>query len=111
MKILIVDDEPEILDCLTDYLEMIGHRIVTANSGLNAVKQLSQQPDIEVVFSDIRMPKMDGIRLKQKIGETLPFIFMSGHLDDEKELQQLGVNYTGFLLKPFKLAELRSYLN
>jgi len=109
MNILLVDDEPDIVNCLADCLELLGHRVETASNGQQALAtMLHQVPDL--IISDIRMPDMDGIKLKQSIPDHIPFIFMSGHLDDERTLQQTGIIYRHFLVKPFKLAQLKACL-
>ncbi len=110
MNILLVDDEPDILECLGDCLELLGHQVDTANNGQQALAtMLHQVPDL--IISDIRMPEMDGIKLKQSIPDHIPFIFMSGHLDDERTLKQTGIHYCQFLVKPFKLAQLKVCLD
>ncbi|MCE0559077.1 response regulator [Motilimonas sp. E26] len=109
MNILLVDDEPDIINCLTDCLELLGHQVDAAESGQQALAtMLHRVPDL--IISDIRMPEMDGIKLKQSIPDHIPFIFMSGHLDDERALQSTGINYRHFLVKPFKLAQLKASL-
>ncbi|RJG39493.1 response regulator [Motilimonas pumila] len=109
MKILLVDDEPDIIDCLQDYLELAGHNIITADNGTTAIRVLKHHV-ADMIISDIRMPIMDGIAFKKQLGLDIPFIFMSGHLDDEIVLQGAGLDYQGFLFKPFKLADLRQLL-
>jgi CheY-like chemotaxis protein len=58
--VLIVDDEEEVLQMTADILETLGYRVLTARTGPKAVEQLRQNPQISVLFTDIRMPDIGG---------------------------------------------------
>ena len=74
-KLLIVDDEPGIVAVVQNYFEMAGYLVITAYNGKDALKKLSQAPDI--VLLDINMPDMDGLTVCQNIRKyiTCPIIF------------------------------------
>ena len=64
-KILVVDDEEGIITLLKDYFEMNGYEVYTAQSGKDALKKISKNPDI--ILLDINMPEIDGIEVCNRI--------------------------------------------
>ena len=70
-RILVVDDEAEIRDALTQILTEARHRVVTASSGREALERLSRER-YDVILTDIRMPDLDGRALYQQIEERWP---------------------------------------
>jgi len=83
-RILIVDDNEEFCQNLTDILELRGHEVVTAFNGFKALQQL-QKGNYEAVLMDIKMPQMDGVRtLKnvQEIAPDTPVIMVTAHADE-----------------------------
>jgi DNA-binding response OmpR family regulator len=114
-KILVVDDEAEVLDVLSRKLTMEGFQVVTAGLGQVAVeKALSEDPDL--IILDIVLPDFDGseviqrIRSNPYIEKRIPVLFLSGILTEEErgkysELTVGGVSYPA-LPKPISVAEL-----
>jgi CheY-like chemotaxis protein len=93
-KLLLVDDEPDILETLVLILEKDGYTIETAENGLVALDKINNTT-YDLVVCDYVMPKMDGISLLKKIREQnnlIPFIFFSGNANDEhsKRMMELG---------------------
>ena len=97
-KILIVDDEPNILELFVDTLSHHGFECLTARNGLEGLSlSITASPDI--ILLDLRMPEMDGLTMlrelrKKKGGENIPVIILST-VNDEKsvsEALQLGVS-------------------
>ena len=87
--VLIVDDEKDICEFSEFRLTHMGHSSLSAHNGVDALEVLKSHPEIKLVLSDVRMPKMDGIQLLSEIKakNLVPhFIFMSGfsELNDEK---------------------------
>lgn len=80
-NILIVDDEFDILDYLADKVRQAGHRVVTAVDGVDALLKVIQDPDLEVVVMDIRMPRLDGmdaLRILKEMNPEMPVIMFTG---------------------------------
>jgi DNA-binding NtrC family response regulator len=103
--ILIVDDEPLLLEVIQFAIEEEGHMVVTANSVDDAIEKLGKHA-IDAILSDVRMPKRSGIELLEHIKNShphLPFMFMSGYseLNDEKA-KKIGAR--GLIEKPIDLA-------
>jgi len=116
LKILVIDDEAEYRTVLRDFLEMKGFNVEEANNGEEALIKINHtQPNL--IISDINMPGMNGEVLYQKIQETgsiigtIPFIFLSGNLDDNESIKWLtqGVHYC--FQKPVKLSYLVAHIH
>jgi CheY-like chemotaxis protein len=113
-SMLIVDDEPMLREIFEQWFTKAGCRSVcTAEDGEEALVAL-QADHFDLLISDVRMPKMDGIALVRRLAErggTIPsIIFVSGFGDvDEREMYGLGVE--AFLAKPLRREELLSIIN
>ncbi len=99
--VLIVDDEPAIVDLLSQLLEDEGYRVISAGDGLAAYEKIGElQPDL--VIADVMMPRMDGFTLVDRLsdgGHPVPVILMSAAVESRRQ----GVP---FIAKPFDLGEL-----
>jgi CheY-like chemotaxis protein len=88
MNVLIVDDEPDLCDCLVMLLESKGHHASQANSGIEGLQALDKE-SYDLIISDIRMPDCDGIefleQIKLKMDPIPPFIYMSAFSELTKE--------------------------
>lgn len=105
-KILIVDDEPDILVFLSYNFRKKGYTVVTANNGLEGIKKAKAEiPNL--IISDILMPEMDGIEMCREIRSDLllrkiPFIFLTAVNDDYKVLYAMTTGADQFVSKPIK---------
>jgi CheY-like chemotaxis protein len=111
-KILIVDDNPNMSSLLSEMLEVFDYQSVRANDGLEAIEKI-QQNEISLVITDMRMPKMSGLDLLQKIKEIkpqLPVVVISGYALDEEGNNLLSNLADGFLNKPFKMSDIEDLL-
>lgn len=93
MDILLVDDNEDYLMLMKDMLYVNGYTVVTANDGAEACEILDTT-DIDLIISDIKMPKLDGIKLHAFARETekykdTKFIFISGYKDVYADLMKL----------------------
>lgn len=87
MRLLIVDDDTLVIDCVTFVFEDIGYLVFSAVDGMDALKKISAcQPDI--ILLDFQMPQMDGISVCKRIREhiTCPILFITAFADDERKL-------------------------
>ena len=105
-KILIVDDEPDLLEITAEYLEMEGYVPLTALSGAAAMEILNVTiPDL--IISDITMPGMSGFDLFEKIRsdskfQNTPFIFLSGYADLQHIMAGKELGSDDYLVKPYE---------
>ncbi len=102
-KVLIVDDEKDIIEILQYNLENEGFEVVTAYDGVDAINKLDQKPDL--IILDIMMPKMDGFQTCQKIRqtkgfETTPIIFLTAKSGEIDEIKGLNLGADDYIQKP-----------
>ena len=108
MRLLVVDDNPDILQILSAMITFFGHGVDKAGDGLEAIRLL-QQGRYDVVVTDADMPRIDGVQLCKFLKAQLPDIHvigMSGDLSSLKELKNAGADIC--LPKPFGLDEFQS---
>ena len=108
--ILIAEDEEALRESMRDFLRSLGYTVLAASSGPKALALASAHPGpIELLITDVVMPKMSGRELSEMLGSLRPdlkTIYMSGYTDDavlRHGVQKLG---TAFLQKPFSLGAL-----
>jgi putative AdoMet-dependent methyltransferase len=107
-RILLVDDEPDILDVCQRILETDGYQVETAQSGNAALKQVEQKP-FDLLVTDIKMPGMDGLELVQavkQIAPYLPCVIMTGFSTMDTTLKALKLGVDEYVIKPFAPEEL-----
>ena len=107
-KILIVDDEKEIITFMKDYLEDVGYKVLTAYKGKDAISALAYEPCI--IILDVMMPGMNGFELCELIRKKIscPIIFLSARDREEDRIKGLLVGGDDYLVKPFSLKELHA---
>jgi len=101
--ILVVDDERSTLDALSTILSREGHDVLTVASGQEALTQL-QEEDLDLLLSDVKMPKMDGLALLRHVKAHHPgtvVIMMSGHQDVTAAVEAMKAGAFDYLVKPF----------
>ncbi len=104
MNILIADDEPAIRNLVGELLTDEGHTVTLAENGEDALEKFNRGWQ-EIVFSDIRMPKMTGIELLSevmKINENTQFIIMTSHASVENSVAALKQGAFDYIIKPFE---------
>ncbi|MDP8267172.1 MAG: response regulator, partial [Candidatus Tenebribacter davisii] len=103
--ILLVDDEDSIRDFLTEILEEKGYKVIQASNGLQGLNKFKNTNDkIDLLISDITMPKMSGPELLDELRQLQPnikAIFISGNVDDNFIKEQTAKSNISFLHKPF----------
>jgi two-component system, NtrC family, nitrogen regulation response regulator NtrX len=106
-KILVVDDMAAIRTSLREILEEESHEVEEAKDGEEALKKLEQNY-YDVAFCDIKMPKIDGIELLERVkkaGIATPFIMISAHGTKETALESIKRGAYFFIQKPFESIE------
>lgn len=111
-RILVVDDEPAIVDVLSRLLTRDGYQVVTARNGAEALRAVdAQRPDL--ILLDVMMPELDGFtvcqRLKSDVQTALiPITMLTGQDDFEHRKRGMEVGADDFLAKPFEQSMLRA---
>ena len=104
-RVLVVDDDPDILDALSEILEVEGYDVQRARNGREALQRLEQGlPDL--VLLDLMMPVMDGWEFARSLTPEArpPIIVLSADRNVSSKARELGA--LGWLAKPFELSEL-----
>lgn len=113
-RILIVDDEPDIVENIAEYLTRKGFSVETAMDGADALQHLGDDTARLIVVADIRMPRLDGLALLRTIRESnrnqTRVILISGHAGTTEAEQALNLGAFDFLSKPLKLTDLASVI-
>jgi two-component system alkaline phosphatase synthesis response regulator PhoP len=102
-KILLVDDEVDILEFLKYNLEQDNFEVLVSSNGKDALKKISQNPDLIVL--DIMMPEMDGFELYQQIKtykeyQDIPIIFLTAKSGETDEIKGLDLGASDYIQKP-----------
>jgi two-component system OmpR family response regulator len=107
-KILVVDDEPSILDLLREALRFAGFEVVSADNGFDAVRLTREQrPDLLVL--DVMMPGYDGLDVVRRLrgeGNRVPVLFLTARDEAQDAIAGLTVGADDYVTKPFSLGEL-----
>lgn len=105
-KILIADDEEDILTMLKDYFEINDYEVFAVSCGEDAIKKISVNPDI--ILLDISMPETDGIEVCKKIRNSVscPIIFLTARTEENDKITGFGCGADDYVVKPFSFDEL-----
>lgn len=109
-KLLLIDDDPNLILLVKDYLEFRGYEVVTAENGREALEVLDQQtPDM--IICDVMMPEMDGYSLVSAIRSDpktswIPVLFLSAKGQSQDRVKGLNIGADVYMVKPFEPEEL-----
>ena len=108
LKILIVDDEENMLEMLKNFFLINDYECKTATNGLEALDILKKD-QIDIVITDMKMPKMDGMELLKTIRqkyENISAVIMTGFAEEYTNTEALNLGAEGYITKPFRNKEL-----
>ena len=105
--ILVVDDDPEIVNAIAILLEKEGYRVLKAYNGMQAL-DLALEPSLRLILIDVMMPKLDGLSAVLRIREqrNLPIIVLSAKSEDSDKILGLSMGADDYVAKPFHPQEL-----
>lgn len=105
-KILMVDDDRELLKMLNQYFTLKNYTVMIAENGIEAMEKISANPDI--ILLDVNMPGMDGIEVCRRIRDMVscPIIFLTAKVEEQDRVMGLLSGGDDYVLKPFSLKEL-----
>lgn len=109
MRILIVDDDPEILDLLESYFKSLGHQVTTLMNSIDAIAKVTIST-FDIAFLDIVMPEKDGISLMKdlkNLDTKLPIVIITGYKDADRVIEAYRNGAIDCLLKPFNFEYIR----
>lgn len=110
-RILIIDDEKDLVMLLKDSLEAKGHKVLVAYNGKDGIKKAQLLPDL--VILDIMMPDLNGFEVCRKIRDAAlcPIIFLSAKQSEADKVKGLASGGDDYLIKPFSLRELMARID
>jgi DNA-binding NarL/FixJ family response regulator len=109
-RLLLIDDDPNLILLVRDYLEFRGYEVLTADNGKEALDLLAQNlPDM--IVCDIMMPEMDGYALIENIRKNprtswIPVLFLSARGQSQDRIKGLNLGADVYMVKPFEPEEL-----
>ena len=106
-KILVCDDDKDIVEAIDIYLTQEGYEVLKAYDGDEAIKVLKSN-EVDLLIMDVMMPRLDGIRATPKIREnmSLPIIILSAKSEDADKILGLNIGADDYITKPFNPLEL-----
>jgi len=109
LKILLVDDEADIVEVVQDRLEHYGFNVVTVGTGLDALKKLAAEA-FDGIFLDIKMPEMDGMEALGEIRKRdtkIPVIILTASSTQATAIEAMNRGANDYVLKPLEWDELK----
>lgn len=106
-KILIVDDEQNILDVVSAYLEKEGFEVITAMDG-QAALDIYNKETIHLIVLDLMLPKVTGEEVCSRIrsSSSIPIIMLTAKADEDEKIEGISIGADDYLTKPFSVREL-----
>lgn len=115
LTILVVDDEPDLVELISYNLEQQGHTVISAGNGAEALRLAkARQPDLIVL--DVMMPELSGIEVARRLRSqtetaSLPIIMLTAKSEEAHELEGLGSGADDYITKPFSMQVLLARIN
>lgn len=109
-RLLLIDDDPNLILLVKDYLEFRGYDVITAENGREALEVLEKEiPDM--IICDVMMPEMDGYTLVKQLREDqrtnwIPVLFLSAKGQSQDRVKGLNIGADVYMVKPFEPEEL-----
>jgi two-component system OmpR family response regulator len=110
MRILLIDDEPEVRELVATWFEKAGHEIDSRATGEDGLLQADEQ-SYDAIILDIRMPGLDGFEVLAELrgsGNITPVMMLTSVLEEEDIIDALGTGADGYMTKPFSPPELEA---
>lgn len=107
-KLLMVDDDVQLLKMLSQYFQIKGYEILTAKDGKEALEKAAKGPDL--ILLDVNMPRMDGLEVCRRIRDKVscPILFLTARGEEEDRVGGLLSGGDDYIVKPFSLRELEA---
>ena len=109
-RLLLIDDDPNLILLVKDYLEFRGYEVITAENGREAIEVVEQEiPDM--IICDVMMPEMDGYAFVNEVRQEertswIPILFLSAKGQSQDRIKGLNIGADVYMVKPFEPEEL-----
>ena len=106
VKLLIADDEEDIVNLLRDYFEINGYEVLTALNGEETLTEVQKNPDL--ILLDINMPDIDGFEVCKRIRSfvSCPILFLTAKVEEADKIMGFSAGGDDYIVKPFSIDEL-----
>jgi CheY-like chemotaxis protein len=107
--ILVVDDDPDVRDLASTILREAGYRVLEAGTGQRGLQLFEEHPEVELIFTDLMMPGLDGFKLADMTKfrrPTVKILYATAYMDVARD--KLGVVHGEILRKPYRAAQLEA---
>lgn len=107
LTVMVVDDEPDLLELVAYNIRQDGHEVVTASDGLSALQLVkSRQPDVVVL--DVMMPGLSGLEVARRLRSqtetaSIPIVMLTARTEEKHELEGLDAGADDYIAKPFSM--------
>ncbi len=108
IKFLIVDDEPDVVDSVSELFTLRNYNVITATSGTKALEMVKKE-NPNIIILDIRMPDISGMDVLKEVKKNYPkirVIMLTGVEDESTKNMAMGLGASGYLTKPYSYSEL-----
>jgi DNA-binding NtrC family response regulator len=108
-KVLLVDDQPDVLEMAVNLFSSLGYDVLSANNAEQALEILRRTPDIAILFSDVVMPGMSGTQLAKAALlhiPTLKVILASGYVGSSLAKEDTDLEQFQLIAKPYRLSDI-----
>lgn len=110
-QLLLIDDDPNLILLVKDYLEFRGYEVKTAGNGREALQVLLQEEAPDMIICDVMMPEMDGYAFVKQVRENpntewIPILFLSAKGQSQDRVKGLNTGADVYMVKPFEPEEL-----
>lgn len=108
MRLLLIEDDIEISQMLSGFLESEAYEVVTAGDGEEALRKFHENTSFDIILLDLMIPKMNGLEVMRQIRSVsiIPIIIMSAKDTDSDKTLGLGLGADDYITKPFSVTEL-----
>jgi len=108
-RIMVVDDEENIREVLSNYLESLGYEVITASDGQDALSKF-EAGAFDLIVSDLLMPNIDGLELLRKVREKdrdVVFLMITGYPSIETAVEAIKKGAYDYITKPFHMEDVK----
>jgi two-component system response regulator PilR (NtrC family) len=108
-RIMVVDDEENIREVLSNYLETLGYEVLTASDGADALTKF-EVGAFDLIISDLLMPNIDGLELLRKVREKdrdVVFLMVTGYPSIETAVEAIKKGAYDYITKPFHMEDVK----
>lgn len=115
-KLLVVDDDPNLILLVKDFLEFKGYQVLTAENGRKALQIVQQEESLDMIICDIMMPEMDGYAFVEELRQEpstkwIPVMVLSAKGQSPDRIKGLNIGADVYMVKPFEPEELLAQVN